>query len=283
MAGVFGKKYSALAVAVGLIAGVWSTSSMACSSEPIIGSVCAMALPAAWTSFNNGTFLQAAGQTLSLNQYMTLYSLIGTTYGGNGTSNFILPDLRGRVILGAGTVAGTTTTYTPGDKGGNASITLLSSQLPATPIALVSTVDLSKVTATTTLSGLTGTADLSGVTASGSATGLVMNVVSAANGQATPANNYLGKNASPVTSSYSNATPDAKLNAGAISGTVNVAVAANTKAPVAMSATAVTTVGGTATASGTGSLGQGAAIPILPPYLVMTYFIAVNGIYPMRD
>lgn len=39
-------------------------------------------------------WLECAGQTLSISTYEVLYSLIGTTFGGNGTTNFCLPDLR---------------------------------------------------------------------------------------------------------------------------------------------------------------------------------------------
>jgi microcystin-dependent protein len=42
------------------------------------------------------------GQTLQINQNPALYSLIGTTYGGNGTTTFQLPDLRGRSVVGFG-------------------------------------------------------------------------------------------------------------------------------------------------------------------------------------
>jgi microcystin-dependent protein len=44
----------------------------------------------------------AHGQTLSIQQHVALFSILGTTYGGNGTSDFKLPDLRGRVPIGAG-------------------------------------------------------------------------------------------------------------------------------------------------------------------------------------
>lgn len=44
----------------------------------------------------------AQGQKLSIGQYSALYSILGTTYGGNGSSDFALPDLRGRVPIGAG-------------------------------------------------------------------------------------------------------------------------------------------------------------------------------------
>ena len=44
----------------------------------------------------------AQGQQLSIGQYTALFSVLGTSYGGNGSSTFALPDLRGRVPIGAG-------------------------------------------------------------------------------------------------------------------------------------------------------------------------------------
>jgi microcystin-dependent protein len=44
----------------------------------------------------------AAGQTLTLSQYTALFSLLGTTYGGNGTNNFMLPNLQAAVAVGNG-------------------------------------------------------------------------------------------------------------------------------------------------------------------------------------
>ena len=46
------------------------------------------------------------GQLLPISQYTALFSVIGTYYGGNGTSNFALPDLQGRAAVEAGTAAG---------------------------------------------------------------------------------------------------------------------------------------------------------------------------------
>jgi microcystin-dependent protein len=48
------------------------------------------------------------GQTLSITSYSTLFSVIGTRYGGDGIQNFMLPDLRGRVAVGQGMGAGLT-------------------------------------------------------------------------------------------------------------------------------------------------------------------------------
>ncbi|WP_373280434.1 phage tail protein [Methylogaea oryzae] len=47
-------------------------------------------------------WLLCQGQLLSISTYQALYSLLGTTYGGDGVSTFALPDLRGRVPVGQG-------------------------------------------------------------------------------------------------------------------------------------------------------------------------------------
>ena len=48
------------------------------------------------------------GQLLYIQQNAALFSILGTTYGGNGTTNFALPDLRGRVPMHSGTTTGPT-------------------------------------------------------------------------------------------------------------------------------------------------------------------------------
>ena len=63
------------------------------------------------------------GSLLSIPQNTALFSLIGTTYGGNGQSNFALPDLRGRVPVGSGSGPGRSS-YVVGQVGGNEQVTL---------------------------------------------------------------------------------------------------------------------------------------------------------------
>jgi microcystin-dependent protein len=51
-------------------------------------------------------FLPCDGRELTINSYIPLFALIGTTYGGDGITKFALPDLRGRVVAGAAPVNG---------------------------------------------------------------------------------------------------------------------------------------------------------------------------------
>jgi microcystin-dependent protein len=63
------------------------------------------------------------GRLLNISDYIGLFNLIGTTYGGDGRTKFALPDLRGRVPMHRGTT-GSGTTYKVGEKGGAERVTL---------------------------------------------------------------------------------------------------------------------------------------------------------------
>lgn len=70
------------------------------------------------------------GQLLSIAQHSALFSILGTTYGGDGVSTFGLPDLRGRAAVHAGTGPGLT--HRPlGQKSGAETVTLTTNQIPS--------------------------------------------------------------------------------------------------------------------------------------------------------
>lgn len=75
------------------------------------------------------------GQLLPLSQNTALFSLLGTTYGGNGKSNFALPDLQGRVAMHPGQGPGLSL-HDLGETGGSETVTLLESEIPAHSHAL---------------------------------------------------------------------------------------------------------------------------------------------------
>lgn len=70
-----------------------------------------------------------SGQLLSIAQSTALFSLLGTTYGGNGQTTFGLPDLRGRSALSSGTGPGLQT-YDLGEVAGVETVTLITTQMP---------------------------------------------------------------------------------------------------------------------------------------------------------
>ncbi len=76
------------------------------------------------------------GQLLPLSQNTALFSLLGTTYGGNGKSNFALPDLQGRAPMHPGQGPGLSLRDL-GETGGSETVTLLESEIPSHPHSLV--------------------------------------------------------------------------------------------------------------------------------------------------
>ena len=105
--------------------GFASTPAPACSTEPLIGSICAFA-----GNFAPRGYVPADGRLLAISENLALYGLLGTMYGGDGVTTFALPDLRGRMPIGMGQGPGLST-YEQGQTGGAESITLDVSQLPA--------------------------------------------------------------------------------------------------------------------------------------------------------
>lgn len=76
-------------------------------------------------SFVHRYWAKCDGQVVTISQNSALFSLLGITYGGNGTSYFNLPDLRGRIPVGQGTG------YALGAKAGVESVALTMAQIPA--------------------------------------------------------------------------------------------------------------------------------------------------------
>jgi len=73
-------------------------------------------------------WMQCNGQTLPISQYAALFSLIGTYYGGNGTSNFQLPNMQSRAPVHVGNGGGSN--FVLGQAGGQENHTLLYNEMP---------------------------------------------------------------------------------------------------------------------------------------------------------
>ena len=93
-------------------------------AEPFIGQI--MLCP---YSFAPQNWADCMGQLLPITQYAALFSLIGTTYGGDGRTNFALPDLRGRVAVSQGRQP-SGSVYLMGDTGGAEQVQLSAGQMP---------------------------------------------------------------------------------------------------------------------------------------------------------
>ncbi|NDW03113.1 phage tail protein [Jiella pacifica] len=91
--------------------------------------------------------IEVDGQTLPIPQNTAIFSLVGTIYGGNGTSNFDLPDLRGRTPIQLGQGPGLPD-YDQGEESGSVSTTLTTQNLPAHTHAATATLNASGQAAT---------------------------------------------------------------------------------------------------------------------------------------
>ena len=100
------------------------SSNVFAASEPLIGEIMMFGgtfCPRGWANLD--------GQLLPVNQNQALFSLLGTTYGGDGRTTFALPDLRGRMPLHVGQGAGLTNRR-QGEKGGTETHTLTIAEMP---------------------------------------------------------------------------------------------------------------------------------------------------------
>jgi len=93
-------------------------------ADPFVGEIRIVGFnfaPKSWAFCN--------GQILPISQNTALFSLLGTNYGGNGTSTFALPNLQGGTVMHPGSGPGLSQRFL-GETGGSPTVTLLTSQLP---------------------------------------------------------------------------------------------------------------------------------------------------------
>jgi microcystin-dependent protein len=95
------------------------------ASQPILGAIFIFA-----GNFAPRGYQLCQGQLLPIAQNTALFSILGTTYGGNGTTNFALPDLRARAPIGQGTAPGLAPVNL-GQSAGNQNVTIQPSNMPA--------------------------------------------------------------------------------------------------------------------------------------------------------
>lgn len=265
--------------------------------DPMLGMV--FMVPWSWAPMD---YVRCTGQQMNIQQYAALYSLIGTIYGGNGSTTFNVPNLQCRMPMGSGQgTIGTsigvlnvgqtggsfistlnqtnipihthTSTFTSGGAGGTTTITGTAT-LPVT-----GTVPSLSFSAPTTLSvtadakiGTSNTATRSNVI-SGNAV-----LTSQGAGQA---NIY-----APAGTSNDTVIGPAGAVTGSATGTVTGSTGTGTFSGTASGPVTLTASGGTG--GGTVTVGpnvNGAGMPFgtVSPYLVLNFIIAVNGNYPMRN
>lgn len=156
-------------------------------------------------NFDQEGWLRCMGQSLSVQQNSALYSLLGNSFGGDG-NNFMLPDLRGKVILGQGAVG-----YNYGTSGGNASTTLGVNNVPAH--GHYATLTLTNATTTVSVNTSPG----------------------AYNTPSSRTGNAIGTLATGLGTLYNNVAPTVDLNVGGNTVGGSVAVAPNTGGSAAFS------------------------------------------------
>ncbi len=102
-----------------------ATAGTLSSNDPFVGEIIL-----AGFDFAPRGYARCDGQLLLISQNTALFSLLGTTYGGDGRSTFALPDLNGRVPIGTGQGPGLTNRDL-GESGGGATVALQESEMPA--------------------------------------------------------------------------------------------------------------------------------------------------------
>jgi len=191
------------------------------------------------------------GQLIAISQNQALYAILGTTWGGDGRTNFALPDMRGRVPIGGGRGVGLTEVF-QGQQRGSELMELGIQHLPSHS------------------HDATFTPTTVGASSSPTATASV-NAFSGQGNQDSPAGNYWalgnvvdGRSNLPVKNGYSS-TADTTMADDA----VNVAISG---------------VGGiTGGDVAVGATGGGQHFPIMQPNLGMQYIIALQGYFPSRN
>lgn len=181
------------------------------------------------------------GSQLAITQNQALFALIGTNFGGNGSTTFGLPDLRGKQIIGFGQSA--YGTYNFAQQGGQASVTLLSNQVPLAAHTHPATMSMTGLSATTTLNASTQ--------GGGSGTPVAGASLCASTAGTGAANIYV----SPAPTTGLVALGNINTT---VSGSGTVTVGANTAS-------------------------EAAPVSVMNPFLALNFCIALQGIFPSRN
>src|SRR5688500_6270598 len=97
-------------------------------------------------SFAPAGWAMCQGQLMPISENDALFTLIGTTYGGDGQETFGIPDLQGRAPMHAGKGPAVSQTYQLGEKGGVESVTLSTQQIPIHNHAVVASTNVASAT-----------------------------------------------------------------------------------------------------------------------------------------
>ena len=207
-------------------------------------------------------YLICQGQIIGLAQYQALFSLIGTTYGGNGSQTFGLPNLQGRVPLGYGTST-SGTNFPIGAALGTERTTLTVANLP--PVAPTATFAPTTGSQPVTIPAVTGNLQV----------GVTVNATS--NAGASPGPSSAANMLAAISGGQRLYAPTATTNLVPLGGTS--ATVTGTASTAAATVNVTTVTGGTVTIN---PIGGGQPVPTLAPVLALNFIIAMQGIYPSR-
>lgn len=214
----------------------------ACGDEPYLAGMCVFA-----GNFAPRGYALAQGQLLPINQNQSLYALLGTAFGGDGRTTFQLPDLRGRVAIGAGQGAGLQN-YSLGQKGGNEVSFMSVAELPnhghTTSTIVAADIDNDAINTNSSIS---------------------LNGIASSAGSNAAAGNSLANINRRRSGYYTNAAPDVVMANEAVSIEVSIAE---------ITATASTTIV---------SAGAGQGHENRMPFIAMNWIIATQGLFPSRN
>ena len=280
-------KKPSLILAAGLCSALSMPAAQACADSPYLSAVCLMALAGAQRG-GFDSYLPADGRLLQVGQNAALYSLLGITYGGSANANFNLPDLRGRVVIGAGQAPGLPY-YQMGEKGGAVAVTLTQNQLPTHAHFLTTgsgggitvTASAGTLGASTTMTGLKAITTIENVSANTTLSNLTLKAYSGNGGSSSASGAALAPANGPASKIYATSAPDVSMASGSVTGSAATTLCGTPTTTISGNPT--TTITGAPTVNFGGSTNYvGASQPflILPPYLAMTYFIATQGLYP---
>jgi microcystin-dependent protein len=235
-------------------------------SEPFVGQIATFAFnyaPRGWAF--------CAGQLLPINQYSAVFALLGITYGGNGTVNFALPDLRGRSMIGATLGGGGPSPLPPyelGEVGGAATVQISSLLGEHSHLATVSglVAGAQNVPVTVGVTGATVNVTGSPLASKGSATSDAP-IAGGMFADVSPNNVKVYGSASTNTATLAPISATGTFSANA-TGTIP-------QLTLPVSGTVTVTVQPAGSAAGT-------TVPTQSPFLAMNTAIALLGLFPSR-
>lgn len=223
------------------------------------------------------------GQTYNISTNSALYSLLGTNFGGNGIQTFGIPDLRGRVPVGIGSGGANVNNIILGSAAGNTSISLTIGNLPTHnhPATFAATTGASPISitvgsggSTTSLNAAVPAANINGALTVSTVNGST-NIPSSTNVPAQIPGIVVSTSVTRQVLAYGSATAP-NTSTWPVGGTT-AAQTAPVTGTISGSATMVN--GGNVTI---GNTGGGSPIPVMQPYIGISFLIITQGLYPPR-